>query len=649
MAYSDYGGGGFSRGDYDYDYGYRMGDGFGGGNGYGRGGGGREGGFREGGFREGGFREGRGGGGREGRGGGGRGFGSPGWGRGMGRGGGVRNPDYYERESDYGYQGRVGRDADDDKTKVANLNICVDYVRGACHRGNRCPKPHVDYVESIDEREILSKVKFCHDFQNRGECVRAGCKFLHVTRTEEDEFLLTGSIPPAVFSRMQESVVDDPNYTGFDSGSGGRGGGPRGRGGGRGGRGGGVRGRGGLGMKRSFDGDQGGFSKFARGAGGGRGGRGGRGGGRGRGRGGEKHSSSQPITFGDICVDYLKGTCSKGSDCQLMHYETIDGDDQRTGLISCVFCHDFQNGTCGRDFCKFVHASRQEESFFLENGYFPPSLNARNKDKLFFSDICLDYLRSQCIRGTRCYYRHVDRVESLNERLCLSRSIFCHDFQEGGCVRYPCKMVHTSKQDEDYFVETGYFPKGLNANPEGAGKVNTDNLPNLSHIAENVCREFVKNQCTRGSGCKFYHPNRQELEVLLSQPGAAFRGGMGRGRGRGGMTGRGGRGGGMGGGGGGGGGMGAGGMGGGGGQNGGPSGGLGEMQASGGSENPPENTALKSRVNQLERLLADACYCMTLAVGDQNPAISTLMKTISDMAPDSALPNQPGSSGDGNK
>ena len=58
-----------------------------------------------------------------------------------------------------------------------------------------------------------------------------------------------------------------------------------------------------------------------------------------------------------------------------------------------------------------------------------------------------------------------------------------------------------------------------------------------------------------------------------------------------------------------------------------------------------EKDALKSRVNQLERLLADACYCMTLAVGDQNPSISALMKTISEMAPESSLANQSEGSG----
>lgn len=154
-------------------------------------------------------------------------------------------------------------------------------------------------------------------------------------------------------------------------------------------------------------------------------------------------------------------------------------------------------------------------------------------------------------------------------------------------------MVHAPKEDERYFLDTGYFPEHLRANSSSAS-LRSDIPPNLSHISQNVCREFVKRQCTRGSTCKFYHPTPQELEILLSQQ---------------------------------------------------------KPTITSSSSGPPsrsissrstdtENVALKSRVNQLERLLADACYCMTLAVGDQNPAISALMKTISEMAPESALANQ---------
>lgn len=178
-------------------------------------------------------------------------------------------------------------------------------------------------------------------------------------------------------------------------------------------------------------------------------------------------------------------------------------------------------------------------------------------------------------------------------------------------------MIHTSRENEQYFLDTGYFPENLRKNVTaaaasgaggggGGGGRGGSKGASLSRIASSVCREFVKHQCMRGSSCKFYHPTPQELEVLLSQQGNME------------ITDQ-----------------------------------RMKVEPGGNSAPPPgpgpvDDTALKSRVNQLERLLADACYCMTLAVGDQNPAIATLMKTISDMAPESALANQTGdASGEG--
>lgn len=529
------------------------------------------------------------------------------------------NPEYYDRESGYGFEGTrtsaidSGEDLFAKKRKIMNVSICVDFIRGFCSKGTRCPKPHVDYVESIDEREILSKVKFCHDFQNRGMCRRSqDCKFLHVTRREEDEFLLTGTVPQSVFKRMREWNAENNLYNSFedDSFGGGGGGGefagrkrphPDSMYGGGGGGFGGRRGGGGGGF-----GSRGGGGFGSRG-GGGFGGRGGgfgaRGGGRGgmRGRGAGGHASSQPVTYENYCIDYLKGTCVKGSLCYLKHVETIDNPDDRQGIVKQVFCHDFQNDRCKRPFCKFVHASRNEESFFLENGYFPPSMNARNREKLFFSDTCLDFLRNQCIRGASCQYKHVQKIEDGSERVCLSRSIFCHDYQEGECMRPNCKMLHTSRQDEQYFLQNGTLPDYLRGG-SGGGTGTTN--PSMSKLVANVCRDYVKNQCTRGNQCRFYHPPAHELEKILSAQNAGNPNMF-------------------------------------------PSSDSGGGGAAGTAlqqrheELTAENEALKTRNQQLERLLADACYCMTLAVGDQNPAISQLMKTIAEMAPESALARQP--------
>jgi hypothetical protein len=325
------------------------------------------------------------------------------------------------------------------------------------------------------------------------------------------------------------------------------------------------------------------------------------------------------VTFENFCIDFLKGTCVKGSLCHLKHVETIDNPDMRQGIVKQVFCHDFQNDRCGRPFCKYVHASRSEETFFLENGYFPPSMNARNRDKLFFSDTCLDFLRNQCIRGASCQFKHVQKVEAHSERVCLSRSIFCHDYQDGDCVRPNCKMIHTSAQDEQYFLDTGMLSghlKGEVTSGFSSGGGGTMSNRDLSKLAANVCREFVKNRCDRGDQCKFYHPPTHELEKILQYQNAANPGSF-------------------------------------------PEGPI-ETSATSialqmrkedtqkkNEDLATENEALKTRNQQLERLLADACYCMSLAVGDQNPAIAQLMKTITEMAPESTLARQAAEEGRG--
>ena len=527
------------------------------------------------------------------------------------------NPEYYDREGGYGYGDGGSEDLYSKTRRGQNMTICVDFIRGFCAKGARCPKPHVDYVESMVDREALSKQKFCHDFQNHGMCGRSkDCKFLHVTRREEDEFLLTGTIPQSVFTRTREWAAESAMFNSFGEGGGGGGAGSgigrkrphpdsysMGYGGGRGGGGGGGRGRG-----RGRGGGGGGFSRGGGGfSGRGRGGGGARG--RGAGRGGSGaggHSSSQPVTFENYCIDFLKGTCVKGSLCHLKHVETIDNPDVRQGIVKQVFCHDFQNDRCGRPFCKYVHASRNEETFFLENGYFPPSMNARNRDKLFFSDTCLDFLRNQCIRGASCQFKHVQKVEAHSERVCLSRSIFCHDYQEGECMRPNCKMIHTSAQDEQHFLETGMLPGHLKGEFASGflsgGASGSMSNRDLSKLAANVCREYVKNRCERGDQCKFYHPPTHELEKILQYQNAANPGTFPEE----------------------------------------PS----EASATSvtlqkrNEDLATENEALKTRNQQLERLLADACYCMSLAVGDQNPAIAQLMKTITEMAPESTLARQ---------
>ena len=455
-----------------------------------------------------------------------------------------------------------------EKRKMPNVNICIDYVRGCCTKGTRCPRPHIDYVESAMDRETVAKLKFCHDYQNQGACGRSkDCRFLHVTREEEQEFLSTGTIPQSVFTRMREWNAERTMYSSFGDGP------PSG--GTRGGYGGGGSGIGRKRLHSDFSSPRGGVG----------------GGARRRLSSGGGLSSNQPVTYENYCIDHLKGSCVKGDQCYLQHVETVDNPEDRDGIVKSAFCHDFQNNMCKRPFCKFVHSMREEEEFFLENGYFPPSLNARNHGKIFYSDICLDFLRNQCIRGAKCNFRHVQKVEARSERVCISRSVFCHDFQLGGCSRPNCKMFHTSARDEKYFIDTGMLSPHLKNS--GSGGMDGGDV---SKMASRVCREYVKNQCTMGDRCRFYHPPRHELDRILSHQVSANPGAS--------------------------------------------SGNTHAIVISLQKKNDElatENEALKTRNGQLERLLADACYCMSLSAGDQNPAMTQLIKSMADTAQPGAL------------
>lgn len=502
------------------------------------------------------------------------------------------NPEYYDVPGygSFGYEPQrtdaidSSEDPASKRRKLESMTICVDYIRGFCSKGVSCVKAHVSYVESIDEREILAKTKFCHDFQNRGSCDRPSCKFLHVTRREEDEFLLTGTIPDTVFNRAKPPRGGDSMGGG---GGGGRYGGP---------------------PRRMAGGRMGGRSDMY-GMGGGGGGRWGdeppsyRGMPRNR----DRDNHPPATSYGNYCIDYLKGTCNKGRQCSLDHYEVVDDLDHREALVKSVFCHDFQNKRCPRQHCKYLHATFDEQRIFVERGFLSPLVCDRNRNKMFYSDICIDNLRFQCVRGNNCQYKHVGVVSNKDERVYLCRSIFCHDFQESSCPRGSCKLLHTDKETEMYFVDNGYLPEQLKKGP-GGNAANYD--PAIEAIAETVCRDFVKGVCNRGTSCKYYHPRQEELTRLLAyQKGSKQPGGVSAGMG----------------------------------------GSSGVQQMKLAEEKgkvteelekcKQENQDLKQRVQQLERLLADACHCITLAVGDQNPTIKTLMDTIAGMAPESALAN----------
>lgn len=79
-------------------------------------------------------------------------------------------------------------------------NVCRDYVRNVCKRGISCKFTHPQNSGEAPPppgKGLQSKVMFCHDFQN-SRCTRANCTFIHCTKELENEYLASGYLPPLV-------------------------------------------------------------------------------------------------------------------------------------------------------------------------------------------------------------------------------------------------------------------------------------------------------------------------------------------------------------------------------------------------------------------------------------------------------------------
>ncbi|XP_015913871.1 zinc finger CCCH domain-containing protein 10 [Parasteatoda tepidariorum] len=70
-------------------------------------------------------------------------------------------------------------------------NICRDYLRNVCNRGNSCKfrHPEGEEAKALGKKDLI----FCHDFQNK-ECRRVNCRFIHCTKQEEEMYRTSGFI-----------------------------------------------------------------------------------------------------------------------------------------------------------------------------------------------------------------------------------------------------------------------------------------------------------------------------------------------------------------------------------------------------------------------------------------------------------------------
>ena len=80
-------------------------------------------------------------------------------------------------------------------------NVCRDFLRNVCRRGDRCKFSHPGGDSGGDGggqgggAKLQDKMEFCHDFQNN-RCNRSQCRFIHCPADVETEFNKSGSHPP---------------------------------------------------------------------------------------------------------------------------------------------------------------------------------------------------------------------------------------------------------------------------------------------------------------------------------------------------------------------------------------------------------------------------------------------------------------------
>ncbi len=126
-------------------------------------------------------------------------------------------------------------------------------------------------------------------------------------------------------------------------------------------------------------------------------------------------------------------------------------------------------------------------------------------------DICRDFLRNVCKRGRRCKYRHPPAHEAreLGKR---QEFTFCHDFQNSGCRRANCRFIHCTREEEDYYKQTGQLPVRLQqAAALGIGVVPNE-LPLLKGEVP-ICKDNLKGGCKRGNRCKYRHISSAEYHA----------------------------------------------------------------------------------------------------------------------------------------
>lgn len=148
--------------------------------------------------------------------------------------------------------------------------------------------------------------------------------------------------------------------------------------------------------------------------------------------------------------------------------------------------------------------------FQVPNSRVPFSMNGDSmKD-----NICRDFLRNVCNRGSSCKFRHPDGEEA--KALGKKELIFCHDFQNKECRRVNCRFIHCTKQEEEMYRSSGFIAEHIleSVNNKGAA-ASQSAVPAIP-----VCKDYIKGECKRSGRCKYRHvtPGQYHMENSNNQP-----------------------------------------------------------------------------------------------------------------------------------
>jgi len=107
---------------------------------------------------------------------------------------------------------------------------------------------------------------------------------------------------------------------------------------------------------------------------------------------------------------------------------------------------------------------------------------------------CRDFERGVCSRGGSCRYFHPEGMAPPEG----TKLPICKDYQNKGCERWKCKFLHITKEEESVYDATGTLPE--------LG-VRDENVMRPAFVDKDVCNDFMKGKCERGTRCKFIHPS----------------------------------------------------------------------------------------------------------------------------------------------